>query len=72
MRPSDMRKLTLALIVLAVALPAASPTVRGASQKFYKDDPIAREPETQDASNVQAWDINLSVDLLSNLFVRPG
>jgi hypothetical protein len=67
-----MRKLTLALAVLVTTLSSASLVVRGASQKFYNDDPIAREPETQDASKVEAWDINLSVDLLSNLFGHPG
>jgi hypothetical protein len=67
-----MRRLTLALVMLAACLAAAPLTVRGASQRFYKDDPIAREPETQDASKVEAWDINLSSDLLLNLFTNPG
>ena len=34
--------------------------------------PIAREPETQDASKVAPWDIDLFVDLAINLFGRPG
>ena len=40
--------------------------------KFYSDDPIAREPETQDASKVQEWDIGLIADLTHNLFGSPG
>ncbi len=31
-----------------------------------------REPETQDASGVQEWDIHLVYDILENLFGHPG
>jgi len=49
-------------------------TISGASQtrRFFDDDPIAREPETQDASGTQGRDINLVFDLAMNLFTRPG
>jgi hypothetical protein len=40
--------------------------------KFYDDDPITVEPETQDASRVQPWKIDLFYDLLLNQFARPG
>ena len=40
-----------------------------AEQKFFSDDPLAREPETQDASGAQPWDIDLFYDLSYNLFV---
>jgi hypothetical protein len=40
--------------------------------KFRSDDPLQREPETQDASNVQKWKIGLTPDLLLNLFGTPG
>ena len=40
--------------------------------KFFHDDPILREPETQDASNVSPWPIDLFYDLLLNQFTRPG
>ena len=50
--------------VLAVA--------QAAEQKFFSDDPLAREPETQDASGAQPWDIDLFYDLSYNLFVTPG
>ena len=45
---------------------------RGATVRFFGDDPLAREPETQDASNVQEWEIDLFWDLALNLFGRPG
>jgi hypothetical protein len=46
--------------------------LRGATQKFYADDPLTRAPETQDASKVASWDVVLSFDLLQNLFAKPG
>ena len=36
------------------------------------DDPLQREPETQDASKVAEWDIGLAADLLENLFTERG
>ena len=41
--------------------PKFSPTIR-----------LQREPETQDASKVQEWDIGLLSDLTMNLFGKPG
>jgi hypothetical protein len=61
-----------ALAVLAAALVLLTTSSRGASVRFRPDDPLTREPETQDASNVQAWDINLFWDLTLNLFGKPG
>ena len=55
---------------LAVLLTIASPAGNG--RKFYADDPLAQEPETQDAAGVQPWDIDLFYDLAENLFARPG
>jgi hypothetical protein len=43
-----------------------------AAQKFYPDDPIQIAPDTQDASVVEPWDINLFYDLTLNLFTHPG
>ena len=40
--------------------------------KFVSDDPLQREPDTQDASKVQEWDIPLLADLTMNLFTTPG
>src|SRR5262245_28261014 len=48
--------------------------IKGAEtgQKFFDDDPMTVEPETQDASNVVPFKIDLFYDLLLNQFVRPG
>ena len=40
--------------------------------RFLSDDPLPRDPETQDASKVESWDIGLTPDLLHNLFGKPG
>jgi hypothetical protein len=57
----------LALVVgLTVALPG------GAERKFYDDDPIAREVDTEDASGAQPWEIDLVWDLSFNTFAMPG
>ena len=59
-------------LAAAVALVLLAAAPRGATPKFYGDDPLQREPETQDASKVQEWDINLFWDLAENLFANPG
>ncbi len=60
-----------ALLCLA-ALLAVAPAPAASTRRFLDDDPVSREPDTQDASGVQEWDINLITDLAINLFGRPG
>lgn len=38
---------------------------------FYEDDPIQVEPNSQDASGVEPWTIDLVYDLSENMFYRP-
>ena len=58
---------------LFCCLLAAGPVLLGgAERRFFDDDPLAREPESQDASKVVEWDIDLIVDLGVNLFGKPG
>jgi len=58
---------------LAALLVAASPSTTAQSRpKFLSDDPLVREPDTQDASKTQSWDIGLTADLTLNLFGKPG
>ena len=61
--------LTAGLLLL---LAAAGVLAAAGQRKFYADDPIAREPETKDASGAKPKNINLSYDLGLNLFTRPG
>jgi hypothetical protein len=57
---------------LCVAVLASNGLVRGATTKFVSDDPLSREPDTQDAAGVAEWEIDLTIDLAMNLFGRPG
>jgi hypothetical protein len=66
-----LRLLAPAVAGLACAL-LLNTGVRGASVRFFSDDPLQREPETQDASGAQPWDLDLFWDLAENLFGRPG
>jgi hypothetical protein len=52
------------LLCALVSVPVATQTPR-----FYSDDPIAREPDSRDASGVQPWKIGLMYELSYNLFV---
>ncbi len=64
MRTKRTWLVSAALALLVVSLPAAD-------LKFYDDDPIAREIDSQDASRVQPWDISLMYDAVVNLFGGP-
>ena len=63
---------TLARLALCGLLAASPALLAGAERRFFDDDPLAREPDTQDASNVQADDIDLIVDFAIQSFGRPG
>ena len=56
----------------ALLLMHTAPALLGADPKFFADDPLTREPETQDASKVEEWDVTLTFDLVQNLFSKPG
>jgi hypothetical protein len=55
------------LVTIFCAAAASQP-----GRKFYDDDPIAVEPETQDATKVEPWKIDLFYDLMLNQFATPG
>jgi hypothetical protein len=58
--------LALLVVVACVALGSTASTQR---QRFYRDDPIAREPESQDASAATNHDIKSIYEMTYNLFV---
>jgi hypothetical protein len=57
----------LALSIVVIGLFAAG--VSSQSPKFFPDDPIAREPESQDASKAAPYEQSTMYELLYNLFV---
>ena len=55
--------------LLMVLVAACGLTVATAGQKFHHDDPLAREPDSQDAGKVAESEIGLAYNLAYNLFV---
>ena len=43
-----------------------------AAPKFFGDDPLPRDPETQDASSVQEVEVSDQYDLVESSFKKPG
>ena len=68
---TSIHKSRLPLLLVAASMWLVS-DLGGQQRKFYRDDPLTREPETQDASKVEEWDINLTADIIMNLFGKPG
>jgi hypothetical protein len=60
------------LLLAAAACAAYVAAAPAAEPRFFNDDPLARTPESQDASRVQPWDLSLTYDSLLNLFGHPG
>ena len=72
-RQHASRALLAVPLTLFMAAALGPPAELGAQRpRFFSDDPLPREPATQDASNVQRWEIPLTPDLLQNLFFKPG
>jgi hypothetical protein len=68
-----IRRAAVRLAMLAVALTVLGTTaVSTKAPRFYDDDPIARVPETQDASKAQPYDITDLYEMTYNLFVTAG
>ncbi len=60
----------LGILILGAAI--AAPALNSAGRRFYSDDPISRELDTEDASGAQPWEINLVWDLSLNAAAAPG
>ena len=69
---SRARYASLLLLVLVAGLGAFGSRVSTNGPHFYPDDPISREPESQDASHAQPYDIGAIYELTRNLFVTSG
>jgi hypothetical protein len=66
------RRFVIAVVLCCAALTITSVTVPAAAGRFRSDDPLIREPETQDAAKAEEWTIDLFIDLAVNLFGQPG
>ncbi len=68
---SSARRAGCVLLVFA-ALGVGVRTVATKGLHFYPDDPIARDPESQDASKAQPYFIGSMYEMTNNLFVTSG
>jgi hypothetical protein len=71
MAASRIRFLARPVTVLLLAAAAAA-AASGNGRRFYDDDPILKEADTEDASGVARWEIDLFWDLSLNTFATPG
>src|SRR5688572_20522248 len=60
------------LILITAMLCIGSTIASTQSPRFYRDDPIARDPESQDASGAQKYEIESLYEMTHNLFVTAG
>jgi len=68
--PTRARRFAFVASVGAVTLFTAGASMQ--SPRFYPDDPIARAPESQDASKAAPYNQSQMYELVYNLFVNPG
>lgn len=62
------RRFTVSLLAAVVLTSTAS----AQSRRFFPDDPIWREPITQDVKHANRYEPDLAYQILENLFWRPG
>ena len=58
--------------ILVLVIAASAMTLGAQSRRFYPDDPIWREPMTQDVKNAVRYEPDLAYQTIENLFWRPG
>jgi hypothetical protein len=58
--------------IVATAVIVSSLTLGAQTQRFFPDDPIWREPMTQDVKSARRYEPDLAYQTLENLFWRPG
>ena len=61
-----------ATLLCAALLAAAVSVTDGVAPRFYSDDPLTEDPETQDASGVQEIDLSDQYDFVENSFLDHG
>src|SRR5687767_13950623 len=59
--------------IVAIVIVICSTVIVGTQKRrFFPDDPIWREPMTQDVKNAARYEPDLAYQTLENLFARPG
>lgn len=70
LRPRRHRLLLAATLVTASLVLGGAPGAQVPT--YFPDDPLAIDPESQDASGVKGWDISDPYDFVENTFLKPG
>src|SRR5687767_12095722 len=65
-------RLSAAIAATIVAFTAITALTSAATRKFYDDDPIWVERDTEDASGMKMLEVDLAVDLTYNLLAEAG
>ena len=60
------------IVLTLLAIVTLTLTVSAQSRRFFPDDPIWREPVTQDVKNAKRYEPDLAFQTIENLFWRPG
>ena len=61
-----------AWVACAMLVVVSSLTLGAQSRRFFADDPIWREPITQDVKNAVRYEPDLAYQTIENLFWKPG
>ena len=61
-----------ACVRIALISALCAVTFAASGPRFYSDDPLLREPESQNAAGAEEVDVGLLYDISYNLFVTPG
>jgi hypothetical protein len=72
MHTSFTTRIVRPLVLVAAALGLFAAGVSTQTLRFYEDDPISREPESQDASKAQPYSIQQLYEQVYDLFVVSG
>src|SRR5262245_5135540 len=67
-----MSRISSMLMATALCVAGVTVTVSTETPRFYPDDPIAREPESQSASGATPYSIQSMYEMTYNLFVTAG
>ena len=59
-------------LLLAVVIAVSSMTLGAQTRRFFPDDPIWREPITQDVTDAARYEPDLAYQTIENLFWQPG
>lgn len=66
------RKRRLLAGIAVLALTSVSLLATQTSPKFFPDDPLVADPESQDASRAAQYELDLYLDLILDSFAKPG